>query len=61
MPEATVCRRMSRCLNMGGVARRDYEVRDLVVDVSLFDESTLSYVTSAGYSVKAYFEGVYMR
>lgn len=46
---------------MGGVARRDYEVRDLVVDVSLFDESTLSYVTSAGYSVKAYFEGVYMR
>lgn len=46
---------------MSGVARRDYEVRDLVVDVNLFGESTISYVTSAGYSVKAYFEGVYMR
>ena len=46
---------------MSGVARRDYEVRDLVVDVNLFGESTISYVTSAGYSVKAYFEEVYMR
>lgn len=47
--------------SVGGVAQPDYEVRDLTVDVSLFGESTLSYTTSAGYSVKAYFEGVYMR
>lgn len=42
------------------VPQLDYEIRDLRLDVSLFGQSVLSYVTAAGYSVEAYFEAVYM-
>lgn len=38
----------------------DYEIRDLRFDVSLFGQSSLSYVTAAGYTVEAYFDAVYM-
>lgn len=45
---------------VGGFPDPDYEIRDLKFDVSLFGQSSLSYVTAAGYTVKAYFDAVYM-